>query len=537
MFSADLSVWRAVNLSLLPLCYLGFALLAHSALLSMERLWRLARALGLTCLGLALLALLCTVLAGPDVMSLTPAWKLGAWGAVSGAVRSDLPGNLFLVMVNLIAWVIIGFSHHYLDGAAGQRRYLSALLLTLAAVNLVVIANNLAVLALAWVMTSLALHALLTFYPQRPQAIFAAHKKFLVSRLADLSLIGAIGLIASQTGTLELDQLRASIGPLATLPGKLQIAALLLALTAALKCAQLPFHGWLIQVMEAPTPVSALLHAGVVNLGGFLLIRLDFLMASSCAAQIFLVGIGSLTTVIAAMVMMTRISIKVALAWSTCAQMGFMLMECGLGAYELATLHLLAHSLYKAYAFLNSGSTNARLTLRSQELAVPGLTDRLVSAGAGLLMVVALLKLLHQELSLQEPLFAFAVIIALSLAPLLSFNAERVSIAGNLKGLLYAAGLVLMYVGLHRLVDSGLGLTVVDQAGWMTGRVIWVACLFGVLYLLQSIVLARPASRFAQRLYPLFYGGFFLDDLFTRFTFWVWPVPTRQNTASQTARF
>ncbi len=138
---------------------------------------------------------------------------------------------------------------------------------------------------------------------------------------------------------------------------------MLLAFAAILKTAQLPLHGWLIQVMEAPTPVSALLHAGVVNMGGFVLLRVAELIGLVPSAQWLLVIVGSLTAVLAGMVMLTRISIKVRLAWSTCAQMGFMLMEIGLGLYELALLHLVAHSLYKAYAFLSSGEAVERARL------------------------------------------------------------------------------------------------------------------------------------------------------------------------------
>ncbi len=114
--------------------------------------------------------------------------------------------------------------------------------------------------------------------------------------------------------------------------------------------------------MEAPTPVSALLHAGVVNMGGFVLLRVAELIGL-VPSQWLLVIVGSLTAVLAGMVMLTRISIKVRLAWSTCAQMGFMLMEIGLGLYELALLHLVAHSLYKAYAFLSSGEAVERARL------------------------------------------------------------------------------------------------------------------------------------------------------------------------------
>src|SRR5690606_20955596 len=134
-----------------------------------------------------------------------------------------------------------------------------------------------------------------------------------------------------------------------------ELTIVLVALAAILKTAQLPLHGWLIQVMEAPTPISALLHAGVVNLSGFVLLRMAPMLAQSDIAQALLVIVGSLSAALAALVMLTRISIKIRLAWSTCAQMGFMLMEIGLGLYELALLHLLAHSLYKAYSFLSAG--------------------------------------------------------------------------------------------------------------------------------------------------------------------------------------
>ena len=136
----------------------------------------------------------------------------------------------------------------------------------------------------------------------------------------------------------------------------LHLATVLLVFGVLLKTAQLPFHGWMLQVMEAPTPVSALLHAGVVNIGGFVMIRLAPLMAHASIAQGMLIGVGLFTTIVASLVMTTRAAIKGVLAWSTIGQMGFMLVQCGLGAWHLALMHLLAHSLYKAHTFLSSGS-------------------------------------------------------------------------------------------------------------------------------------------------------------------------------------
>ena len=313
--------------------------------------WQLAQ-------GISLLGLLAALLAG-----LEAAFNGSASVAPAGwlpAVRLDALSVMMLALTTFLGWVIVRYSRNYLAGDPGQGRYLAWLCLTLAAVWLLVMLNNLLLLCLAWTATSLALHQLLTFYRDRPAAIVAAHKKFLISRAADLfTLVGTL-LVFISLDTLQIDLITQILASGHPVDAGLQLAALLFVMSAVLKCAQLPFHGWLLQVMEAPTPVSALLHAGIVNIGGFVLLRLAPLLETAPAAQLLLVVAGSVTAALAALVMMTRISVKVMLAWSTCAQMGFMLLEIGLGAYSLALLHLLAHSLYKAYAFLGAGETVAR---------------------------------------------------------------------------------------------------------------------------------------------------------------------------------
>jgi NAD(P)H-quinone oxidoreductase subunit 5 len=128
-----------------------------------------------------------------------------------------------------------------------------------------------------------------------------------------------------------------------------------LALAAILKSAQFPTHGWLTEVMETPTPVSALLHAGVINAGGFLLIRFSDVMLLSPGVLAVLVMLGGFTALFGGLVMLTQSAVKTSLAWSTVAQMGFMILQCGLALFPLALLHIVAHSLYKAHAFLASG--------------------------------------------------------------------------------------------------------------------------------------------------------------------------------------
>jgi NAD(P)H-quinone oxidoreductase subunit 5 len=173
----------------------------------------------------------------------------------------------------------------------------------------------------------------------------------------------------------------------------LQLNALALVLAVVLRTALLPVHGWLMQVMEAPTPVSALLHAGVVNLGGFVLIRFAPLLKQAAPARALLLVFGlAIATAVLAGMLLTRISIKVRLAWSTVAQMGFMLLECALGRYTLAALHLIGHSLYKAHAFL-SASTVVHQT-RLQALNSPSSPTALSLALAPTITISVVLLML-----------------------------------------------------------------------------------------------------------------------------------------------
>ncbi|MDX1696245.1 MAG: NADH-quinone oxidoreductase subunit L [Ketobacteraceae bacterium] len=437
-------------------------------------------------------------------------------------LQFDKLGITLALLVSLLGWVIINYSFRYLAGEPGQARFVRSMLFTLACVSVLVVSNHLVVIVLAWSGTSIGLHYLLTFYRERKAAQIVAHKKFIVSRLADLCLLVALVLIYNATGSLTLPDISAQLQGMDSLPSALHWATVLFALAAILKSAQLPLHGWLIQVMEAPTPVSALLHAGVVNIGGFVLIRLAELVALAPAAQILLVVVGSLTAVLAGLVMMTRISIKVRLAWSTCAQMGFMLMEVGLGLYELALLHLVAHSLYKAYAFLSAGDRVAEA--RQNDFAPQGKQDhsllRYLGSFAVTSVAVAGSVALWQALipSLQVPLAA-AVIVALGLAPLLWL--ERGPAPGlAIRGLLQTLALTQLYLVWHVLF-AGLAPAASDSASWLVG---WTMLCFTLLYAAQIWLRRHPHGRFARQMYPWAYCGFYLDETFTRLTFKFWPA-------------
>jgi NAD(P)H-quinone oxidoreductase subunit 5 len=284
----------------------------------------------------------------------------------------------------------------------------------------------------------------------------------------------------------------------------------LLAVTALLKCAQLPLHGWLIQVMEAPTPVSALLHAGVVNLGGFVLIRFAPLLAQAPMALALLAAVATLTVVLATLVMGTRISIKVALAWSTVAQMGFMLLQVALGLPAMALLHLVAHSLYKAHAFLGAGGVvQRRQALRLAPAAAPSAARWALAALAVPALVVGLGVAAG---ALATPAGALAgAVLGLALVPLAA------------AGRLGAAGAVAL--GWFAGHAAASWLVVPATFAVAPALVAAVTAALAGLFALQAAVALRPAGALARQLYPWAYGGFYVDERVSRALLARWPVP------------
>jgi NAD(P)H-quinone oxidoreductase subunit 5 len=293
--------------------------------------------------------------------------------ATGFSLRIDLVSCTLLVLIAILGAIILRFSRTYLDGADRQGAFLGWMSLTLASVMMLVTSGDLIQLVVAWIATSLTLHRLLLFFPERAGAQRAARKKFVVARVGDLALVGAALLMWRGFGATDiatiLEAARAGDAPM-----EAAWAAGLLAFAAVLKSAQFPTHGWLTEVMEAPTPVSALLHAGVINAGGFLLIRFADVMLTAPPVLAVLVMVGGFTAVFGGLVMLTQPAVKTSLAWSTVAQMGFMVFQCGLALFPLALLHIVAHSLYKAHAFLSSGSAVEQVAAirRPGPVATPG---------------------------------------------------------------------------------------------------------------------------------------------------------------------
>ena len=324
--------------------------------------------LALVALAGAVIAVIRLAMAGVTVSS-----TFGISG-IGLSLRTDAVSAPLLLLIAFIGWVVIRYAVTYLDGEAREGWFMAWLCAALACVMLMVTAGNMALLALGWVGTSIALQRLLLFYADRAAAQRAARKQRIVAWLSDGALIAAVVLLytAHQSGDIGLILAGVRENGATTLD---LAGAVMLAVAAMLKSAQFPLHGWLTEVMEAPTPVSALLHAGIINAGGFVLIRFADLMLTAPAVLAALVMTGGLSALLGGLVMLTQPAVKTSLAWSTIAQMGFMLMQCGLGLFALALLHIVAHSLYKAHAFLSSGGAVERIAAAARlgPVAVPSL--------------------------------------------------------------------------------------------------------------------------------------------------------------------
>jgi NAD(P)H-quinone oxidoreductase subunit 5 len=288
-------------------------------------------------------------------------------------------------------------------------------------------------------------------------------------------------------------------------------------LAVILRTALFPVHGWLIQVMEAPTPVSALLHAGVVNLGGYVLIRFAPLLEAAATARWLLVAFGLGTALLAGLVMLTRISIKVRLAWSTVAQMGFMVLECGLGLYTLAALHLIGHSLYKAHAFLSASTVVQQSKLRMMRGSAETSAFSLMAAPALAVSTVVLIQLFVTGTTWP---WWWNGVLALAWAPLLWLPVPR---GGEVQtvwwrgiaGFGMVVGLTAMASLAHAL-PLGVNDTPYHQAGIVT--------LLGMagMYLCLVTLQLRPQGLAAWRRWS--YAGFYVDEFYTRLALRLWPT-------------
>ena len=241
------------------------------------------------CALVALLSTLAPMLFGAASQPFHDNWPESS--LIAASVHYDGFSSLMLLLVSFLGMVVCQYSMRYLDGDARQGRYFRWIGMTIGAVSLLVISGNLLMFFAAWVLTSVGLHQLLLHYPDRSAARRAAWTKFVIRRVGDCFLVAAIVLVFLEFGTFKFDQLFSEAA--AASSSVMAAIAWLSVLGAVTKSAQFPGHTWLPENMETPTSISALMHAGIVNAGGYLVIRLSPLIVQAPAALMALAMIGT----------------------------------------------------------------------------------------------------------------------------------------------------------------------------------------------------------------------------------------------------
>ena len=465
---------------------------------------------------------------------------LGAAG-IGASVRIDALSAIMLLLVSFIGVVVVRYSRNYLDGDCGHERFTRWLLLALSSVLTLILAGNVVLLILAWIATSLALNKLLLFYPDRPAAQRAAAKKFLISRVGDGCLIVAAGLLYARFGTLDIAALAeaARASAQTETSALIAIAALLIVATAVLKSAQLPVYGWLIEVMETPTPVSALLHAGIINAGGFLILRLADVMLLATPALEVLAIVGGATALFGSLVMLTQTSVKVQLAYSTVTQMGFMLLQCGLGAFSSALLHIVAHSLYKAHAFLSSGSVMdlARSSWSPSPGGQPHPARLLIALGVVIAATLAIAIAFEPSPAVNPGSIALGAVLLMALVHLIAGAIDErpdtyILARTGLAGAAVAAAYVALQAGMAALTAGSLppGGAVAGTPEIAIATVVIVS--FAALTVFQSQMARHADEPFWQAAYVHLRHGLYLNTFANRVLLRLSPA-TQRSAARQ----
>jgi len=323
------------------------------------------RVIGCGTIGLGFVATLIIFIQmlGAETAERTVVSRLWKWIEIDGvtvdlAVRLDPLSVLMMLVITGVGFLIHVYSTEYMNHDEGYRRYFAQMNFFVFAMLLLVMASNVLFLIIGWAFVGVASYLLIGFYYERPVAVAAAKKAFVINVIGDVGMIIAAFLLVREVGSLDYTQIfNTAPGLIAEGSGTAIAIALLFFVGAAAKSAQVPLHTWLPDAMEGPTPVSALIHAAtMVTAGVYLIARLHVLYELAPIAMDIVAVVGCVTLVMAATIAIAQVDIKRVLAWSTVSQIGYMIMAAGLGAYQSGMFHFLTHAFFKALLFLAAGA-------------------------------------------------------------------------------------------------------------------------------------------------------------------------------------
>ncbi len=293
-----------------------------------------------------------------SVVSTAWTWITGGSYQSGLSVLIDPLSTMMMLIVSGVGFLIVAYSIGYMDGDREERRYFAYMALFVFSMLLLVQGGNLILLLAGWGMVGLSSYLLIGFWHERPSAIAAAKKAFVMNAIGDATMALALFIVIQKTGTL-------TFGALGDLHGAwvVNLVALGLLGGAVAKSAQLPLQTWLPDAMEGPTPVSALIHAAtMVTAGVYLIVRTHVVFEAAPKVQDLAAGLGAATLLVAGLIALVQVDIKRVIAYSTMSQIGYMFLGVGLGAYGSGMFHLMTHAFFKALLFMAAGIVIHALT-------------------------------------------------------------------------------------------------------------------------------------------------------------------------------
>ncbi|MES1246339.1 MAG: NADH-quinone oxidoreductase subunit L [Actinomycetota bacterium] len=293
---------------------------------------------------------------GSEHGAVSTAWTwLQAGGFKPGLeILVDPLSTMMMLIVSGVGGLIVLYSIGYMQGDDEERRYFAYIALFVFSMLLLVEGGNLLLLLAGWGMVGLSSYLLIGFWHEKPSAVAAAKKAFVMNAFGDATMALALFILVAHSGSLEYATSFATAGHLSSTT--VDLVALGLLGGAAAKSAQIPLHTWLPDAMEGPTPVSALIHAAtMVTAGVYLIARTHPIFEQARTIELIGAGAGALTLLVAGLVALVQTDIKRVIAYSTMSQIGYMFLGAGVGAYANGMFHLMTHAFFKALLFMAAG--------------------------------------------------------------------------------------------------------------------------------------------------------------------------------------
>jgi len=417
----------------------------------------------------------------------------------NAAVHVDGLTRVMAAVTTFVSGIVQSFSRRYMAGAKRINAFFGRLFALTLIVLLMTAANHLVLFAGAWTAMGWVLADLIGHVRGWPQAR-AASRYARGHFLAGSALVaGALALLGIQAGTGTIE------GVLAALPGlstsTVLLAAGLLVVAAMIQSALVPFHRWLLSSMTAPTPVSGFMHAGLVNAGGILLARFAPVVFAELWVMAAIVLAGGLSALMGQAWMLVQTDVKRQLGASTVAQMGFMVLQCGLGLIPAAITHLLLHGFYKAYLFLAAGSAVTHTRPTPSSPPTPSLAVGLVSGASALGGGVLFALLTGKSLTALDSGFLLTVFVVLAVLHATRSIVRRAALPATVR-LWAVPALLLSALGVYAAVYNGVSALL----GGLPGAVVHtpltpVHWALAAIFVLAYVAVERGWHRASTRLY------------------------------------